>query len=301
MGDIELKNKSVLVVGGNGYLGSFLVKKLKEIAAHVVILSRNCKESETEFIADITNFEDTQRIIQHIKPDIVFHLAANISRNRDFSIYPNMLTVNVQGTLNVIQSLKGLDAHFIFTSSSEIYGNNESPFHEEQIPRPVSPYSLSKSSAELLIETYAKNNPLKYTILRVFNFFGEGMPEDFFIPQMIKSLKRGEDFLMTKGEQIRDFLYVGDVVNALVLTASHSKSYGETLNVCGGEGTELRALALSINKYVDSEAKVVLGALPYRSSEVWEMIGSNKKIKDLLGFEPEYTIEQGIEILINHL
>ena len=191
-------------------------------------------ESETEFIADITNFEDT-RIIQQIKPDIVFHLAANISRNRDFSIYPNMLAVNVQGTLNVIQSLKGLDAHFIFTSSSEIYGNNESPFHEEQTPRPVSPYSLSKSSAELLIETYAKNNPLKYTILRVFNFFGEGMPEDFYSTDD-KIVERGELF----NDQRRtnsDFLYVGGVVNALVLTASHSKSYGETLNVCGGKGT----------------------------------------------------------------
>lgn len=300
MGNIDLKDKKIVVVGGNGYLGSFLVKALKEQGANVFILSNNCEASDTQFTVDITNFDETHKVIQHIKPAIVYHLAANISRDRDFSIYENMAAVNVQGTLNVLRALEDIDAHFIFTSTSEIYGNNTSPFHENQIPKPVSPYSLTKISAELLIETYCNNHSKKFTNLRVFNFYGEHMPESFFIPQMIKSLKRGEDFNMTKGEQVRDFLYVGDVVDALILSAKSCDAFGETMNVCSGKGTQLSQLAEAVNATMNTKAKIILGAIPYRDSEVWEMIGDQSKIKKITGFEPKTSIEEGIEIVINH-
>lgn len=300
MGNIDLKGKKVLVIGGNGYLGSFLVNALKENDAEVFIISNNCEETESQFTVDITNFEETHKVVQSINPDIVYHLAAIISRDRDFSIYENMAAVNVQGTLNVLKSLENIDAHFIFTSTSEIYGNNKSPFHENQIPKPVSPYSLTKISAEYLIQTYCNHNNKKFTNLRVFNFYGEHMPESFFIPQMINSLKKGEDFNMTKGEQIRDFLYVGDVVDGLILTVKTTSSYGETMNVCSGMGTQLKQLAEEVNKTMNTEAKIILGAIPYRDSEVWEMIGDQSKIKNITGFIPKTTIEKGIEIVINN-
>lgn len=300
MGKIDLKDKKILVVGGNGYLGSFLVKALKKSQADVVIISRNCKQSDSQFKVDITNFDETKRIIQQINPEIVYHLAANISRNRDFAIFEEMTSVNVLGTLNILKSLEGIDAHFIFTSSSEIYGNNKSPFHESQIPKPVSPYSLSKVNAEMLIQTYCNNHNKKFTNLRVFNFYGENMPEEFFIPQMIQSLKREEDFLMTKGEQVRDFLYVTDVVDAMILVAKNTNSYGETLNICSGKGTKLSQLAKAVNSSMHTKAKIVLGAIPYRKNEVWEMIGDNSKIKKITGFKPKTTIEKGIETVINY-
>jgi nucleoside-diphosphate-sugar epimerase len=300
MGIIDLKGKKILVVGGNGYLGKFLVKVLRENEADIFVISRNCEQSNSQFTVDITNFDETYKVIQKIKPDIVYHLAANISRNRDFTIYKEMATVNVQGTLNILKSLEGIDAHFIFTSSSEIYGNNASPFHENQIPKPVSPYSLTKINAEMLVQTYSTNQSKKFTNLRVFNFYGESMPEGFFIPQMIQSLKKGEDFLMTKGEQVRDFLYVGDVVKALVLTAKNTSSYGETMNVCSGKGTKLSQLAAAVNTVMKTKAKIVLGAIPYRDNEVWEMIGDNSKIKKIIGFEPKISIDKGIEIVINN-
>lgn len=300
MGIIDLKGKKILVVGGNGYLGKFLVKVLRENEADIFVISRNCEQSNSQFTVDITNFDETYKVIQKIKPDIVYHLAANISRNRDFTIYKEMATVNVQGTLNILKSLEGIDAHFIFTSSSEIYGNNASPFHENQIPKPVSPYSLTKINAEMLVQTYSTNQSKKFTNLRVFNFYGESMPEGFFIPQMIQSLKKGEDFLMTKGEQVRDFLYVGDVVKALVLAAKNTSSYGETMNVCSGKGTKLSQLAAAVNTSMKTKAKIVLGAIPYRDNEVWEMIGDNSKIKKIIGFEPKISIDKGIEIVINN-
>lgn len=300
MGAINIKNKRVLVTGGNGYLGSFLVKALEKENANVFVVSRNAELLYNHFAVDITDFDAIHKVVQEIQPDIVFHLAANISRNRDFAIYTDMAKVNVTGTLNVLQALQNLDAHFIFTSSSEIYGNNKSPFHENQLPKPVSPYSLSKVNAEMLIQTYCLNHNKKFTNLRIFNFYGEHMPEDFFIPQMINSLKREEDFLMTKGEQTRDFLYVDDVVEALLLTATNTNSYNETMNVCSGKGTKLSELATEVNEKMNAKAKIILGAIPYRDNEVWEMIGDNSKIKQKLGFEPQVNLENGIKRVLHN-
>ncbi len=299
MGTIELKNKRVIVTGGNGYLGSFLVKALKKEGAEVFVMSKNVTPSIHNFEVNLTEFDKVQKAIQIIKPNIVYHLAANISRNRDFSIYENMAKINISATLNLLRALEPFDAHFIFTSSSEIYGNNPSPLNENQIPKPVSPYSLTKVNAEFLIQTYCSNHNKKFTNLRIFNFYGEGMSEDFFISQMINSLKRGEDFLMTKGEQTRDFLYVSDVVQALLLTAKSTQSYQQTMNVCSGKGTKLCDLAFEVNHKLNSEAKIIIGAIPYRDNEVWEMIGDNSKIKEILGFEPQVNIQNGIKRVIN--
>lgn len=301
MGTIELKNKKVLVVGGNGYLGSFLVKALQKEGANVFVASLDCETIANNYQLNITDFEAVKNVLQEIQPDIVYHLAANISRNRDFGIFEGMSKINVQGTLNVLRALTNTGAHFIFTSTSEVYGNNDSPFHEKQFPKPVSPYSLTKYNAEMLIQTYGENHQQKYTNLRVFNFYGENMPQQFFIPQMIQSLKKGEDFLMTKGEQVRDFLYVGDVVKAMILTAKNTNSFGETFNVCSGLGTQLAELATEVNKKMETEAKIVLGALPYRENEVWEMIGDNSKIKNCIGFEPTTSLEQGMQKVIDNL
>jgi UDP-glucose 4-epimerase len=299
MGKISLNNKKVLVTGGNGYLGSFLVDALKKENAKVSILSLNTNPENNEYEADITDFETLNKVIQEIKPEIVFHLAASISRDRDFSIYDKMEKTNVKGTLNLLQSLQDLDTHFIFTSTSEVYGNNSSPFREDQVPMPVSPYSLTKINAENLIKTFCSNHNKNFTNLRLFNFYGKNMSEAFFIPQMINSLKRGEDFLMTKGEQKRDFLYIDDVIEALLLTAKDTESYSETFNVCSGIGTQLSSLSEAINAELNTpDAKVKVGAIPYRDNEVWEMIGDNSKIHQKLGFTPKTNIVEGIKKVI---
>ena len=300
MGAINLKNKRVLVTGGNGYLGSFLVKALEKENAKVYVISRNAKLLYNHFAVDITDFEAIKNVVQEIKPDVIYHLAANISRSRDFEIYNDMANVNVKGTLNLLRSLENLNSHFIFASSSEIYGNNKSPFQENQHPKPVSPYSLSKINAEILIQTYCSNHNKNFTNLRIFNFYGKNMPEDFFISQMINSLKREEDFLMTKGEQTRDFLYIDDVVIALLLTAKNTNSYNETMNVCSGKGTKLNELANAVRKKMNSKAKIILGAIPFRDNEVWEMIGDNSKIKQKLGFEPQVNLENGVKKIIEN-
>lgn len=297
MDSVNLTNKRILITGGNGYLGTFLKKEIQKYTTDIYTISRFGVISECDYVLDITHFEDLQTLIQKINPDIVFHLAALIDRNRDFSVYQEMYSVNVEGTLNLINSLQKTQCqHFIFTSSSEVYGNNVSPFHEELLPKPVSPYSLTKLMAEHLIQTKLLHQPMKYTIARIFNFYGPQMSDSFFINEMISTLKKGNNFKMTLGEQYRDFLYVADVVLALLKIAENPNSHNEIINICSGNGTKIKDIALEVEKHF--KAKIALGAIDYRENEVWEMIGDASKLKKILQFNPQYSLSEGINKLI---
>lgn len=297
MDTIDLKNKRILITGGNGYLGSILKKEIKKYTDYVFIISNTGVESEYEFIVDITNTSTLQKVVSQINPDIVFHLAALIDRNRDFSIFPEMYQVNVLGTSNLIDSLSQTNcSQIIFTSTSEVYGNQASPFQENSLPQPVSPYSLSKAMAEMLIQTRLKNSKISYKIARIFNFYGPGMSENFFINEMINTLKKGLEFKMTMGEQYRDFMYVEDVVDALIVLAQNYNIQNDTLNICSGKGIKIKDIATEVQKHFPS--KIHFGAIPYRENEVWEMIGDATKLKEIVHFTPKISLSEGIGKLI---
>jgi nucleoside-diphosphate-sugar epimerase len=298
----SLVGKRILVTGGSGFLGKKLVSTLKSHGSLVFNISYGCAEDDFNFNLDITDYEKLSQIVQLINPDLIFHLAASIDRNRDYIIFDQMVKINLLGTSNLLRSLQNINyTNFIFTSSSEIYGNNGSPFFEDFLPDPVSPYSLTKVFDENLISTFSKAYNKNYTILRLFNFYGIEMPESFFIPQLVNTLVRDEDFLMTSGEQLRDFIHIDDVLSALVLCGLHPNSYNQIFNVCSGEGLKLRDLATIVANNMGKQNRLKVGALNYRNNEVWEMIGSNKKIYDLLGFSPIIKIEDGINEIIDSL
>lgn len=300
MGKIDVKDKKVLITGGNGYLGRHLATSLREAGAKVFIMDKNGDEtSENTFILDITDRELLTNAIHIIQPDIVFHLAASLNRDRNFDSFDDIHSINFDGTLNLLMALQDVDyENFIFASTSEIYGSNEAPFVESQIPDPASPYSLTKVFSENLIKTFSKTYNKKFTILRIFNFFGKGMSPQFFIPQMMSSLRNNTPFEMTEGEQKRDFLYLDDLLEAMLLCASCT-GRNESFNVCSGEAVTLKQLVLEMKLKLNSKSDIVFGALPYRSNEVWNMVGDNSKIREALGFVPKYNLGKGIEQMIS--
>ena len=299
MGKIDLHNQKVLVTGGNGYLGKFLVKALQNEGAEVFVLDMNVEENSHRFKTDITDKNQVKSVVNKIQPDIVFHLAALLHRERNFDNFALVDKVNHQGTFNLLKALKDIPyKNFIFTSTSEIYGDNQPPFNEAQLPDPVSPYSLTKVYSENLIRTFSKLYQKNYTILRLFNFYGEKMPQQFFIPQLIQALQNQDHFDMTEGEQTRDFLYVEDVVNGLILSAKNDKSKQQTFNLCSGEAVSLKTLVQTIKQQLNSNCKINFGALPYRDNEVWNMLGDNSKIKEQLSFKIKYSLSEGIKRMI---
>ena len=299
MDKIDLQGKRILVTGGNGYLGQFLVKALENEKANVFILDKNVEPSAKAFQVDITKKEEVEEAISQIKPEIIFHLAAILNRERNFDNFQVSNNINHLGTYHLLEALKTIPyTNFIFTSTSEIYGDNQAPFHEEQLPDAVSPYSLTKVYSENLIKTFSKLNDKSFTILRLFNFFGENMPAEFFIPQLIESLKTQEKFDMTEGGQIRDFLHIDDVISALVLAGQQTEPTNEIYNVCSGTGVTLKELVKTIQNELKSNCKINFGALPYRANEVWNMVGDNTKIEKELGFIPKYKIEAAVRKVV---
>ena len=299
MGAIDLTKKRILVTGGNGYLGRHLTAALTRAGAVVYVMDKYGDDhTPRHFILDITDRKAVEDAVREIQPEIVFHLAASLNRERVFDRFDETNAINTGGTLNLLLALKEVDyEHFIFTGTSEVYGGNVAPFTENQLPDPASPYSLTKIYAELLIKTFSKTYGKKYTVLRLFNFFGKNMSPQFFIPQMIETFRKNETFNMTKGEQKRDFLYVDDVIKAMVLSARHGGK-NDVFNVCSGKGVSLKELALEIKNTLGSTSEINFGALPYRENEVWNMTGDNTKIQREFGFVPEYDLRSGIKAVI---
>lgn len=292
MDKIDFQCKRILVTGGNGYLGTFLCAELEKCNAEVYILDRKTVGKPNEFGVDISNREEVFEIVNKIRPQIVFHLAALLHRERSFIDYDNIHAVNYTGTLNLLLALRENPCEkFVFTSTSEIYGANIAPFTENMQPQPVSPYSITKVLSENVIQIFSNLYGQNYTILRLFNFYGENMPKSFFIPELLDSLENKDTFKMTCGEQTRDFLYVKDVIQAMILSAFSKEADCEIFNVCSGKGITLRDFVLECKDALDSSCNIEFGAIPYRDNEVWDMVGDNSKITERLGFKASYTID----------
>lgn len=300
MDDLIWTGKRVLVTGGQGYLGKRLADALTAQGAEVYTLDIRGRGEKREIAADITDPEALRDKLKDLHPELVFHLAASLNRDRDFSIHDQVMKVNYYGTLHLLQALKDVPyENFVFTSTSEIYGSNTPPFQEDQLPAPASPYSLSKICSEQLVQTFSSTYQKNHTILRLFNFFGKDMPEAFFIPQLIRALQTGPVFNMTEGEQARDFLHVDDVIRALVMAGSKRAARGQVFNVCSGKSVTLRELVLLFQEKIVSNCRIDFGALPYRENEIWNMVGSPDRIQKMLGFIPELTLEEAIVKTLN--
>lgn len=282
------EKKRILITGGGGYLGSKLAEALAPSGAMIYLLDIQFNNTAVQLVSQRNNIAQmpcnlTDRVsvedaVLGSQPDIIFHFGALLQRERNFSIYEKLYQVNVEGTFNLLDSLKTVDySGFYFSSTGEVYGTiNKSPFKESMVPFPASPYSLTKLMAENLITTYSSVNKKPYTILRIFNFYGPGMPESFFISQLESALQCNIPFEMTKGDQKRDFLAVDELVSLLTLAAQSPRCANRIINLCSGKGQTIRELAENIAVNHNKLHLLRIGSLPYRENEIWEMIGDNK-------------------------
>ncbi len=302
MDKINLKGKKILVTGGNGYLGRKIIDRLISLNATVfsIDIEHNIKNPNiSSFNVDLLDHNKLNEVISEINPLIIFHLAALLDRNRDFLSANKLIEANFKGTVNLLNSLESCNyENFIFSSTSEVYevksGKDVLLLEDDSIV-PNSPYSLSKYCAEKAIEVYSKTYLKNFTILRLFNFFGLGMSEDFFLTELVNKLLNNENFDMTFGEQKRDYLNVNDIINGMLL-ATNKKAYNKIFNLCSGQGNKIKDIALYLQNNINSKSEINFGALPYRKNEVWEMVGDNHKIRIELGFSPNLELDNIFKI-----
>lgn len=301
MKDGMFKDKKVVVSGGAGFIGSHLVDALIGEGALVDVidnLSGGKKEYVNEkavlSVLDVRNYDAIAPIIKGA--DYVFHLAA-LPRVQ-YSIEHPVETheVNVVGTLNVLRAAHtGGVKRLVYSASSSAYGNQEKlPLSEDMTAHPLSPYGLQKYEGELYARLFSDIFGLPTVCLRYFNVYGlrhdpEG-PYALVIGKFLKQRKEGKTLTITgDGTQTRDFTHVNDVVRANMLAATSANvGKGEAINIGAGN-----------NRTINRIADLIGGEKEYLPPRIEpkHTCADIQKAKELLGWEPLVSLEEGIKEL----
>lgn len=297
-----------LVTGGAGFIGSALANHLHQQGHEVSVLddlSNGDKERLDPAIAftqgDIDNIPLLWSLLYDI--DCVYHLAARVSVAQSVLHPRDYSRVNVGGTVSLMEAMRDTGVQrVVFTSSGAIYGNQpRKPVREEARPHPDSPYAVSKWAAEQYIHTIGELWGLETVALRIFNAYGpnQSLPLSHapVMPRFIQqALTGGSIVLFGDGRQTRDFVYVDDVVKALVTSATADDINRSVINI--GSGIEV-----SINELVDRIEQATGRSVnriynPAGVSGVPRLVSDISRAKALLGFEPEIDLQSGIQLML---
>jgi UDP-glucose 4-epimerase len=298
---MSLAGRRCLVTGATGFIGWHLVQRLVEESAEVFCQAEpGVNTAELDSIegisgkheADITDAASVRDVVDAARPSLVFHLAAvGVS---DPAVDPiQAVRVNVEGTLNLLVALDGCFDLFINTGTCHEYGEGEAPFRESLPPAPLGTYAASKVAAWHFCNYFCRTKEWPIATLRLFTVYGPRQAQRSLVPSVILSALRGEELAMTSGEQVRDFVYVEDIVDAYLLAAASPLSSGKTFNLCSGEGVSLRALVQKIES-VAGALRVRFGSRPYRRGEQMNLIGDNSLARQTFGWEPTVDLEEGL-------
>ena len=305
-----LNNEKVVVTGGAGFIGSNLCRKLLQDGAKVTAYD-NLYSGKIEFIKDLVdnglNFiqEDIRNTIELEKATenckVVFHLAAQTSVPFSMENPKEDCEMNVVGTVNVLEATRKAGARTVFASSCAVYGNPElRPTPETYPTHPIAFYGLTKLLGENYCRFYNEVYGSEVVMLRIFNVYGpncHGAIYDF-----LRKLKMNPNELeiLGTGKQSRDFVYVSDMVNALIKAATVPKAGGQEFNIGTGITTSVAELAKMI---ID-----ILGLnnvdISFKGGQAWAgdmdiTLADNKKAVNTLNWVPQVELREGLKKLIS--
>jgi len=300
----------ILITGGAGFIGSNLVRALLDAGGDVRVID-NFATGKRENLADVAaeidlvegdirDLETVERAMNGV--NVVLHQAALPSVPRSVKDPIPSNEVNVTGTLNILVAARNAGVRrLVYASSSSAYGENpELPKHEGMPNDPLSPYAVSKLTAEQYCRVFYRVYGLETVALRYFNVFGPrqdpGSQYSAVIPLFIGWLKRGEAVHIDgDGEQTRDFTYIDNVIRANLLAANVPDVGGEVFNVACNGRISIKELAMKLAEIISPDAPFVPIYGEPRPGDVKHSLASIDKAKDLLGYEPVMTFEDGLK------
>ncbi len=310
--------KKILITGGLGFIGLNLVlnilKEKKVILFNIdkqSLYSNNIKinNKKYKFIKlDIVNKDKLYKIIKKIKPDLVYHLAAESHVDRSIVSSKEFIYSNIIGTYNLLEILNHLKINkkinkkfrFIHVSTDEVFGSIlKGKFTEQSNYKPNSPYSASKASSDLLVRSWFKTYNFPAIITNCSNNFGPYQNTEKFIPKIITSILAKKKIpIYGNGKNMRDWIYVDDHISALKTIAIKGK-IGQTYNI-GGQNilTNNTIVHLIIDlmkkKYINFDPSILVEYVLDRKGHDFRYAISNKKINKYLNWYPKYKFKNSL-------
>ena len=316
--DIQLIDKRILITGGAGFIGSNLSEYLLEKGCGVVCLDNLATGSieNVNYLSTNPNFTFIEGDIRDISVchaavkdvDFVLHQAALGSVPRSIKDPITSNEVNVSGFLNMLIASRDAGVkRFIYAASSSTYGDSESlPKVEETIGRPLSPYAITKYVNELYADVFSKTYGIETIGLRYFNVFGRKQdPNGAYaavIPKFVSQFMNGESPVINgNGEFSRDFTYIDNVIQANVLSmiTENEEAINTVYNVAFGERNTLNdlidCLKESLTIYDPKFKDIQIKYGPNRAGDIPHSLASIDKAKNLLNYNPQYSLKQGLQ------
>lgn len=306
---MNLDGKRVLVTGAGGFIGSHLTERLVELGASTRALvhynalgtwgwlDQSPLRNDIEVIAgDICDRDSVRLAVQGV--EVVFHLAALIAIPYSYHAPLSYVRTNVEGTLNVLQVSRELNVErVVHTSTSEVYGTARYvPIDEGHPLQGQSPYSASKIGADKLAEAFHLSFDLPVVTVRPFNTFGPRQSARAVIPTIIIQCLTGESVRLGNLHPTRDLNYVANTVEGFLLAASVPAAIGQTINLGSGREISIGELAQLIARLVDRSAVIENDSQRVRpdKSEVERLLADNALARDLLGWGPTISLDEGL-------
>ncbi|MFJ8219150.1 NAD-dependent epimerase/dehydratase family protein [Bacillus cereus] len=304
----SFKNKTFLITGGYGFIGSHLVRRLLNLQAKIVLLIRTSSNSwrlndilkniETYEI-DIRNKKQVQDAIKKVNPDYIFHLAA-YGVNSAHTDYMHAIETNIIGTCNIIQAAKLVNCKkVIHMGSSSEYGNKMEPIHENMRLSPVDIYGSTKAAATILAHQIASENNINLITLRPFGIFGETEEPHKIFSYIILQVLQNKDVNLTLCNQLRDYCYIENIIDACILAVENTTVQNDIFNIGSGTIHPLKYYVELLFKHLNTNSRPNYGAISSRINERWIPEADVHKIKESLSWEPRINIEEGIIKTIN--
>ena len=305
----------ILITGGAGFVGSHLCDKYTKNGDTVLCLDNFMNGSLTNVRhllnyrnfklvnGDIRDFDLLEKIIRDV--DAVFHLAAQIHVDRSI-VEPKMTyEVNVLGTQNILEAARMYDVEkVIYASTSEVYGSTlYAPMDEEHPLNAPHPYGASKIAADRMCNAYIETYGMDVCIMRSFNLYGPKQKDSgyggvisLFTKRVLNNMS---PIIYGNGEQTRDYTYVDDIVRAYDMVLNYKKEIREPINFGTGKEIKIIDLANKIIELCGRRGNVKPVHVEPRPGEVQRLIADISKAKEILGWEPNYTIEEGLKKFID--
>jgi nucleoside-diphosphate-sugar epimerase len=286
---------TVLITGKNGFTGHYMQALLEKEGFSTVGLSYGKNTFKGDISCDLLDKAALKSVIADIKPTHVIHLAALsfVMEENEEAYY----RTNLFGTQNLLEALAALKTppqKIVIPSSANVYGLLEADrLKESACPAPVNHYGMSKLAMEHMARTWFDRLPI--VITRPFNYTGPGQDTRFLVPKIVDHFRRQQATIELGNINVsRDFLDVRDVV-AVYLSLLNSSIHSEIINICSGTGMALQEIIHQMNKIAGYEINISVNPAFIRNTEISRLVGDNSKLKQLLKFSPQFTLEQTLQ------